>query len=39
MGWKMVRDKQPEWAGRHSVSGQWRVAADPATSLRRKLIE
>lgn len=39
MGYKIVRDRQQEWAVKHGVSGRWRVAENPVRSLARKLIE
>lgn len=39
MGFKIVRDRQREWAQKHGVSGRWRNAEDPINSLSRKLIE
>lgn len=39
MGFKMVRDGQPEFSREHGVSGTWRESPDPIASLRKKLGE
>jgi predicted house-cleaning noncanonical NTP pyrophosphatase (MazG superfamily) len=39
VGWKIVRDNQPEWSRKYGVSGVWRPAADPVASLTKKLFE
>ena len=39
MGWKIVRDRQPEWCRTHGVSGKWRISPDPVRALTKKLFE
>lgn len=39
MGWKIVRDHQPEYCREHGVSGKWRVSPDPVRALTKKLFE
>jgi hypothetical protein len=39
MGFKMVRDRQPDWCRLHGLSGQWRSSPDPVGSLAQKLGE
>ena len=35
----MVRDNNEAWGRSHGVSGQWRTAPDPVSSLRKKIFE
>lgn len=39
MGWKIVRDKDPEVCPKMGVSGQWRPSANPIGGLTKKLSE
>lgn len=39
MGFKLVRDKQPEFCQQHRVSGTWRQCPEPISALTRKLGE
>ena len=39
MGWKIVRDNQPEAARKHGISGSWRTSSDPVAALTKKLFE
>ena len=39
MGWKIVRDKDPEVCQALGVSGEWRLSADPIAGLTKKLFE
>lgn len=39
MGWKIVRDNDPEHVPALGVSGQWRPSADPIGGLTKKLCE
>lgn len=39
MGWKIVRDNDPEFCPKIGVSGQWRPSADPVAGLAKKLFE
>lgn len=39
MGWKVVRDKDPEVCAAIGVSGRWRRSATPCAGLTKKLFE
>lgn len=39
MGFKLVRDQQPDRCRANGVSGQWREAPDPVRALRGKIGE
>lgn len=39
MGWKIVRDNDPEVCPKIGVSGQWRPSNDPIGGLTKKLFE
>lgn len=34
MGWKLVRDGQPEWCKEHNVSGKWSTADTPRAAIK-----
>jgi hypothetical protein len=39
MGFKLVRDRQPDWCRENGVSGQWRTSRNPIASCARKIAE